>query len=533
MKAQSGCRLAAGALRLLVALSCAGASLQKDPASLQGVVNSSSSVGKPRPLPDNLPILRWRQRGLVTKCCPEDAALVRRPGRPTPACEPVPVAHRWQPRLLNGRTHVLSPPDDRSAVAEGNVTCESDQFWVNSAEAGGEFELLNTGHLYLRRSDALIEPGTFCADLLLSLPGASGLLSNATADGSSEANVTSDLTLDLTSATSSVVARVCTVSLQDRASLLDPEDLRPACLRGTCLRKCCPRGLKALREGLTCVPQTGPAPWRPAFHHALTQPLKRTEYHTVHGNALCRTANNSLGKVFALEPKYYSEDAFFLQEDGRLWVPDQHVTIELADFCVDQVEYHHEGRTFDAHFAIVCFGDPGTQINVGNYVYRCLLLVSTLFLLATFAVYSAVPELRNLHGRCLMSHVAALFTAYVCNLASQLQPVYSSMAACQLTALVMYFSFLAACFWMNVMSFDIWLTFSRIRSATPNKSKTRRFIKYSAYCWGCSLALTLITIMMQFAPDDVVPPENFIRPGLGEKSCWFPGSWEMLAYFHW
>ena len=102
------------------------------------------------------------------------------------------------------------------------------------------------------------------------------------------------------------------------------------------------------------------------------------------------------------------------------------------------MEYEHPqqpGVLVDYHAAIVCFPEvpPVIRVSAGTYVYRALLLVSALFLLATLAVYCSVPELRNLHGRCLLSHVAALLTAYSCNLAAQLPAVYSSMAACQVT----------------------------------------------------------------------------------------------------
>lgn len=43
-----------------------------------------------------------------------------------------------------------------------------------------------------------------------------------------------------------------------------------------------------------------------------------------------------------------------------------------------------------------------------------LALISSVFLLATFAVYISLPSLQNLHGKTLMCHVASLFFAYIC-----------------------------------------------------------------------------------------------------------------------
>ena len=102
-----------------------------------------------------------------------------------------------------------------------------------------------------------------------------------------------------------------------------------------------------------------------------------------------------------------------------------------------QVQYLQPPASAFDHLAIVCYPEREDvaipHISAGTYVYRALLAVSALFLVATLVVYCSVPELRNLHGRCLMSHVAALLTAYSCLLVGQLEPVFSNMAVCQAT----------------------------------------------------------------------------------------------------
>lgn len=40
------------------------------------------------------------------------------------------------------------------------------------------------------------------------------------------------------------------------------------------------------------------------------------------------------------------------------------------------------------------------------------LMLSVPFLLATFLVYAFIPELRNLHGLCLMAYCGGLIVAY-------------------------------------------------------------------------------------------------------------------------
>ncbi|XP_037094717.1 G-protein coupled receptor Mth2-like [Pollicipes pollicipes] len=320
--------------------------------------------------------------------------------------------------------------------------------------------------------------------------------------------------------------------MHQASSLLDPETLQPACARHVCARKCCPRGLQIRAADLACVPQR--APWRPVFHTEHTREVKVESFLTMPGNPVCGPSEaGAYGRVFALQPAYDDKDIFYLQRDGTLWVPQQSTSFAPSQFCVDQARYVYNSTfSIDYDYAIACFGKPLASVYTATYVYRFLLVVSALCLLVTFVIYVAIPELQNVHGRCLLSHVAALFTAYVCLLSAQSRTVYANMTFCHVTAIVMYYSFLAVCFWLNAMSFDIWWTFSRVRSTTAASNKTKRFIRYSLYCWLCPLVLTLVTVFMQYAPDDLVPPEDYLRPGLGTVRCWFPGNWEMLAYLH-
>jgi G protein-coupled receptor Mth (Methuselah protein) len=46
-------------------------------------------------------------------------------------------------------------------------------------------------------------------------------------------------------------------------------------------------------------------------------------------------------------------------------------------------------------------------------MYPIGMLLSSVFMGITLVVYALLPELRNLHGKCLMCHVACLFFAYL------------------------------------------------------------------------------------------------------------------------
>ncbi|XP_043237558.1 probable G-protein coupled receptor Mth-like 1 [Amphibalanus amphitrite] len=404
------------------------------------LVVSGQSVPPRRPLADDLPEPRWRQQAArILRCCAEDEALVRSSDpAELPSCQPVGETLRWRPQLLNARAGSRGPPDSRLTVLQtGNLTCTEGSFWLDGGRPEQRFELLTTGELYRSEVDVLQPAQQFCAGRLIephNLTDAEGVA----IDG----------------------AIVCNVSMHQLSSLVDETLLEPTCRRETCFRKCCPRGLYMDRYQ-RCLPLPANNTWRPSFYRSLTHRAGSGSYRTIWGNARCPPSEDGqYGRVFPLQPVFRALDRFYLQTNGSLWVPGQQKMTNLPHFCVDQMLYSLNGSEQFHAFAILCFGGSPPAVAPRHYVMEALLIVSAALLLVTFAIYAAIPELRNVHGRCLMSHVAALFTAYVCRIASQTAFVYRSLPFCQAIAIIMYYSFLAVCFWLNTMSFDIWRTFS-------------------------------------------------------------------------
>jgi len=61
---------------------------------------------------------------------------------------------------------------------------------------------------------------------------------------------------------------------------------------------------------------------------------------------------------------------------------------------------------------IMCFL-PEEEPGFLDLAYPYILFVSSLFLIATFVVYALVPEMRNVHGLCVMCQVAATTVTYI------------------------------------------------------------------------------------------------------------------------
>lgn len=66
--------------------------------------------------------------------------------------------------------------------------------------------------------------------------------------------------------------------------------------------------------------------------------------------------------------------------------------------------------------ALVCFPEAPKLTEDDKLVlavFPYFLLVSSLFLIATFVVYAILPEIRNIHGVTIMCHVGSLAVMYI------------------------------------------------------------------------------------------------------------------------
>ncbi|XP_066147741.1 probable G-protein coupled receptor Mth-like 10 isoform X8 [Euwallacea fornicatus] len=160
--------------------------------------------------------------------------------------------------------------------------------------------------------------------------------------------------------------------------------------------------------------------------------------------------------------------------------------------------------------------------------YSSGMIISMPFLLVTFVVYALLPD-RNLHQKALMFYVLTLLIAYILlvtiNLSNEIL-----MPWCSVIAYATIFSFMSSFFWMNVICFDIWYTFSGGRGFVGSKRSTerRRLIYYSLYALGGPLLiLGLIGLMQTVLPDD-----SNHNPNIGVKMCFLNDGWANLWYFY-
>ena len=100
---------------------------------------------------------------------------------------------------------------------------------------------------------------------------------------------------------------------------------------------------------------------------------------------------------------------------------------------------------------------------------------------------------------------------------------------CYIQGLILQYSFLSMLLWLNVMSFDVWINFRRLRPSSDilrrqrfgNDSrsgfKNPKYIRYAIYAWIIPLINLIVTVIMDFLPDHLT--QGYILPDIGKQRC--------------
>ncbi|XP_018354247.1 PREDICTED: G-protein coupled receptor Mth2-like [Trachymyrmex septentrionalis] len=209
--------------------------------------------------------------------------------------------------------------------------------------------------------------------------------------------------------------------------------------------------------------------------------------------------------------KFLLPNTYMFFPNGYLYTYSKFILPE--DYCIAML--------FGNKYSVFVCDDDTTFLV--SFVSICLLL-SLLFLLLTFIIYSILPIFETIHSYTLRTHVGSLFITYVIMCFDQSFEL-GEVKYCVALAYIFYFFLLSSFFWLNVICFDIWWTFRyhRLYLRTNNKKK---LIIYSIYAWGVTIVLNVICAIM----DNIPLPENLVRPEMCEKRFWF-GEKAQTLYF--
>ncbi|XP_045536764.1 G-protein coupled receptor Mth2 isoform X1 [Papilio machaon] len=156
------------------------------------------------------------------------------------------------------------------------------------------------------------------------------------------------------------------------------------------------------------------------------------------------------------------------------------------------------------------------------------MLISCVFIIATVGVYAWLPELRNMHGRVLMAYLLCLFCGFLCMSSLQIMLTVDNISSdtCLILTIIIYYFLESAFFWLNVMSFDIWWTFSG-KGGMGMSKVSKRFCIYSLYAFGVPTILTIILASLEFSG---LPPHPLL-PMLRDQGCFIFGRSKLLYLY--
>lgn len=156
------------------------------------------------------------------------------------------------------------------------------------------------------------------------------------------------------------------------------------------------------------------------------------------------------------------------------------------------------------------------------------MILSVICLILTIIVYSILPDVKNVHGKNLISLSSCLlitFTLLCLDLVLRLHITYTF---CFAIAVITHVAFLGTFFWTNVMAYDIWNNMTSMKAKTEIKGQSWKYFNYSCYAWTATILTALPAVVLEST--DLVAP--MYRPRFGVKRCWLSGKTAFIYYFN-
>lgn len=175
-------------------------------------------------------------------------------------------------------------------------------------------------------------------------------------------------------------------------------------------RKCCPYGQGIVKGG--CKDQL--QPFAPIFYNlkdniTVNNSITLKDFDLYFGS-LCGNRNK-----FRLNSSL-DEERSYLGTNGSLYssyflpLPERGM-LTHENFCIDYMVNDTEDENLAT---FVCFSEIKITETINVLLITICLIISCVFLFATFMVYACTPKKRNFYGKTLMCYVGSLFAAYVC-----------------------------------------------------------------------------------------------------------------------
>ncbi|XP_053955616.1 G-protein coupled receptor Mth2-like isoform X3 [Anastrepha ludens] len=304
---------------------------------------------------------------------------------------------------------------------------------------------------------------------------------------------------------------------------VEPHARACICKLKACINICCPWGASYSANESACVNNTEYEWPKPLLNLTLPddtlKPVDMFKQFAVQSFRPCEF-------MFSLQPELGSFDDWKLFENGTLLRIYDMMYLSKNEFCFHPTVANYTDTMYIINPANCNYDSDYSTIKTIN---AYAMLFSIPFMILTIVVYLSIPELRNQHGKSLVCYLIGLIIGYSLLAMSSLRlEMYTSIVLCKALGYVAYYFFMAAFFWLSVISFDLWHNFRGTRGINRFQEK-KRFLIYSLYAWGIPVPFLMFTWYAQEIAD--IP--EYLKPGIGGgEFCWLDmRTWSTMIYF--
>ncbi|CAL8144430.1 unnamed protein product [Orchesella dallaii] len=279
----------------------------------------------------------------------------------------------------------------------------------------------------------------------------------------------------------------------------------------SCVRKCCPDASFVDERSSRCT----------RSNLSDTYNFRRENWTVIHEKPDCQFGHSliAINGTFSVS-----------SEDLSLVTPD--FTVPFLQYCLDHftnLQYHEKDEPGDTPVVkvLMCFNqtqpdvfDPrGLQsVSVGFATIMGIALLLSAAAIAIAALVSwRLPELRSLHGKCQLSHLATLFCLFICLAIVQLGREHIPMGMCKFFAVLIHTCALSSFLWLNLLCFNIYMTFRSLRPPlAARRDENRRLFFLCIYAWGIPASFVAFLFVLDSQDGRLEPMP---RPDYGVLKC--------------
>lgn len=226
-------------------------------------------------------------------------------------------------------------------------------------------------------------------------------------------------------------------------------------------------------------------------------------------NSLECSSKNSCKKYSKEEYNKLKNDSIYLTEAEIILDESNYKMLKNGDVLLCN-DYFHE--KFVSKFG-----------KYHSYLTVVCTTVSLICLFLKILNYACSKRPRKLPKVIICYLSISLFSAQLLFLVTIDKIYYYTL--CMVSAIATHYAFLASFFWNNVLSYDLWCTFSTLSAVKPIYSKTR-IIKYSIYGWLTPALIVSTAIIFEYAL-----PYTVLKPNYAHSVCWFSNKIALLVFF--